>query len=152
MVIVKRPYYKEDREIEDEEFQAQALAGGLSEAMFQRLMAKPTLLRGYVTHRDFEILYEAVRSVRQTVRMHKTVLATLQERIGILEARNREQSVSLGKATSVQSVNLLRKTFGLPEITEEIDEDVLANMKGMLKGKSREKIDSVELLHQIRGE
>ena len=145
---MKGPYYKEDKEIEKEYF-----ATDLSQAMFQRLIAKPSLVRGYVTPLAFKILCEEVNSVYHILRAHETVLSALQERIQALESQSRKSEVPTKiESANIENIKHLRELFELPEITGEVNEDILTDMKGMLRGKSKEKIDSLELLRQIRGE
>ena len=148
MVQWKRPYYKEDKEIEEELFSTE-----LSQAMFQRLITKPTLMREYVTDAEFRVLREEVKTIWQTLRVHETTLSSMHERILILESQTRENEVPAEiESNSIENIKHLRELFKLPKIADEVKENTLTDMKGMLKGKSKEKIDSVELLRLIRGE
>ncbi len=148
MVHVKGPYYKEDKEIEGE-----LLSTELSQAMFQRMITKPTLVRQFVTPAEFRMLRDEIRTIFQTLRIHETALSSIHERVLTLESQTRKNEVPAKiESNSIENIKHLRELFELPKIAEEGKEDILTNMKGMLKGKSKEKIDSVELLHLIRGE
>jgi hypothetical protein len=149
MVVMKRPYFKEDREIEAELDRRQ-----FNQAMFQRFIAKPSLVRTHTTPLQFENLRIEINKITNRLRVHETILSDLQDQIrAVRKSRNfEEEATARIEATSIENTKYLRALFKLPAIVENIDEDVLANMKGMLKVKSKEKIDSVELLHMIRGE
>ena len=148
MVLVKRPYYKEDREIE-----AEFGTRELSRAMVQRLIAKPSLVRGHVTPLQFGTLCAKVSRITDTLRIHESILSDLQEQIqNIQQSQDRDREVAAKiDAASIENTKHLRALFELPDIVGEVNEDVLANMKGMLKGKVKGKIDSLELLRMIRG-
>lgn len=149
MVLVKRPYFKEDREIE-----AEYDAHKLSRAMTQRFLARPSLVRTHVTPSQFENLCMEVKRIKNTLRVHENMLSDLEGQIQTIQESqgNDEEVTTRIEAVSIENTKHLRSLFKLPTIVGDINEDVLANMKGMLKGKGREKIDSIELLHMIRGE
>jgi len=140
MVLVKHQF-KEDREIEKE------LNG------FQRFMGKPKLIRRWISRAEFEVLREEVVRLRRIVDEHETIINDIDERNAFIVAQIRKMELTPNlKAISDKNIKFLREKFGLPPISEKIKEGVLAEMKGILKEFSEEEIDSVELLHFIRGE
>jgi len=142
MTVILSPF-KEDREIEKE----------LSDAKLRRLMAKPSLLRAQVTAMEFRILRHEVERISQVLNVHETAISDLADRITFLETQSRKTELTVDlKAISEQNVRALRTMFNLPETTGRTEGNILAEMKGMLEDYSREDMDSVELLHSIRGE
>ena len=144
VVISAREILKGDRQIEKE----------LSEAKLRRFMARASLLRGQVTPPEFSALKEEVQRMEQILSLHHTTISDHEKRIVFLEAQSKKiEYVNNLRVISDNNVKLVRGLLNLPEITaRRTDENVLAEMKGMLEEYSDEETDSVELLRSMRGE
>jgi hypothetical protein len=158
-MLIETKLYKTDREIEAEQ---RAIAFGMfydeclpiNPAHLRRYAVRPSFLRGLVTRTEFEAVRRAFeewrREVDSDLTLYEGTLNELEKRILAIETNLKKRS-SLA-AQSERNVVALREMFGLPKLTEIPKENVLEEMRGMLKEYSEEGVDSVELLRSVRGE
>jgi len=159
-MLIEKKLYKTDREIEAEQQSAVALGrrgykyGPINPAHLRRYAVRPTFLRGLVTRQEFEAVRRAFEEWRRKVDfdmiLWEETLNQHEKRILAVETKLRKRT-SL-ETQSEKNVAALRELFGLPELTEIPKDNVLQEMKGMMKEYSEEGVDSVELLHSVRGE
>ena len=149
-MLITKPVYKTDVEIEQElgEREQPVEQGTLTESYFRRYLAKPALLRSLVTRTELEALTRAWEThlilFEDTLSQHEARIASLENRLSKPQSNH--------KAASDRNARELRALFGLPDLDGPSDENVLAEMRGMLKEYSEDNVDSVELIHSIRGD
>jgi len=143
-MVLKEIHFKSDKQIESELLEYRD--SSITEAVFRRFLARPSFAQRYVNYFEFELLRDEVERLCRIIANHEG-------RIRFIEAHERSKRVSDNlKLTSQNNVKLLREMFELPELGEEVGENVLAEMRGMLEEYSEEGTDSVDLLHSLRGD
>jgi hypothetical protein len=105
-----------------------------------------------VTRQEFELLKDIVDRIIFVVQDEETDLERMRRKLATLDSQYRRHVMGTRlKIVSDENVRQLRTMFGLSEI-QTVEEDVLADMRGMFHEYAEEGTDSVELLRRAREE
>jgi hypothetical protein len=145
-MVVMKPPYKTDREIEAD------LAFADQYPPLRMYRRKRIVAPGHVPYEEPEALRKVIEYMRFLDLRNEQRVARLEGRIMRLEEHIMKFSKEPVSKDEFARLNQLRVLFGLPELKEKGHDRVFSEMVGLLSEYSDEEIDSVEILHSIRGE
>jgi hypothetical protein len=142
-LLIEKPVFKTDREIEEE----------FCEHVLDAEQQLGPALPYRITRGDYARLEQELLRFRRMLHLFRATIQRHEGRIAFLESQIKTMQEHEGdKAMSDDNVRMLRLMFGLPEIAGEVREDVLGELEGILGEYSEEGLNSVELLRSIRSE